>query len=92
MNRLLKLANLVDLDNPTCEEASITVPGVEPCIDEPCILTPGTITSGTCNQNDTPTDGSDDFYVVSYTAPDVINGANQYDVLNFQLAYLYFYR
>jgi uncharacterized repeat protein (TIGR01451 family) len=70
-----------DATDPTCA-ASRTLPAVQPCSVPDCSMQAGTYTQGPCNDNGTPNNSNDDFYVLTYSAPVVSNPVGtQYQLL-----------
>jgi uncharacterized repeat protein (TIGR01451 family) len=62
--------------------ASATLPAVQPCSTPDCSMTVGAFTQGVCDDNNTDETGADDFYVLTYGAPNVSNPVGtQYQLL-----------
>ena len=77
--RTIKIADNTDI---SCQTTFNVIPP-EPCsMPDPCTLAAGEFEQGPCNNNGTPADGSDDFYVLTYGAPTVTDPAStQYELL-----------
>eukprot|EP00903_Cladosiphon_okamuranus_P000629 g627.t1 len=77
--RTIKIADNTDI---SCQTTFNVIPP-EPCsMPDPCTLATGEFEQGPCNNNGTPADGSDDFYVLTYGAPTVTDPAGtQYELL-----------
>ncbi|MGH1438402.1 MAG: SdrD B-like domain-containing protein, partial [Lewinella sp.] len=70
-----------DATNANCA-TSATLPAVEPCSEPECSMLVGTFTQGECNDNNTDETGADDFYALTYSAPNVSNPVGtQYQLL-----------
>ena len=73
---------IADNQDISCRTSFEVIPP-EPCSSpDPCSMEAGTFTQGECNDNGTPGNGDDDFYVLTYSAPNVTNPeSTQYELL-----------
>ncbi|MEL6656096.1 MAG: SdrD B-like domain-containing protein [Bacteroidota bacterium] len=77
--RTIEIADNQDISCRT--NFNVTPP--DPCsVPQPCSMTAGDFEQGPCLGNETPTDATDDFYILTYGAPNVTNPVGtQYELL-----------